>query len=751
MEKDGLMATNSGHPRVRAIVQTLSTWKGGPWIQSVLLIATFGACFAMRASILFASPYPPSNDVAGELYGAHAWLGHSIPMLAGTPLSSPVFTFVVVIPSLWALPVFTAQRFYMSFLPALLVFPTYFLEREIGVGRYWSVLGAFMMGTATTIGLMVTWNGGSNTFGILLLLVFAALLVRTYRNRSLKTIAITGVTLALIAGADPISLIIGAITLVLSALLLILLTTGWRNRLEAFLLNVKVVVFATLFSLPFAFYYFTTLQGTSNAGVGSYWTNVIWFYSNTLFFPWGFQAVTGSLLAVSDIIVTWIGITSLLRSHRDVGSKAVVIGLLVASWLFPFVNASNAVRGLYFTTIPYVIAAIIGLERLSRAPAVSPVVHNKRPQRLRVPRWVPSGAAGRSHALRLPSVVAIALILAGTNLAYSVGLMTQSATFYRSLNSSDVAAMNWIRENTPTNATFYDAAGLQTWMWAYAERSDYAPQPLGDQVTALSYHIESIADLISLGTYLVGNDRFVVANNQPAGVGTPEIYLDVPGFWEPFLITDANSVSFQFAGACVNGCARLQFFTQVTSWSGNSTSSTAFDQTRLWSPVFDIGLNQTEVLSETGITLGWSSNTSVVQSVNASFAMPPSGYFFDYLVFPQVQNVTSLTDVFSYLGNRFSVTFSGGYYSQETLQTGWSQLTFSGGKTIELTVTGLTAQAGVVPFVMNTGSLLEGNSITYAISDSYDFNSRISANALGGPTATLLFSSGTVAVYRLNW
>ncbi|MCI4318173.1 MAG: hypothetical protein L3J96_06505, partial [Thermoplasmata archaeon] len=212
-----LRAWISGHERELALALGLT----------LLAVLTF----LLRWEVLIQYPYPPSNDVGGDLYSAQQWLGNPIPGL-WVDLQPPLYYWLVVIPAVHFLGPFAGPQVYMALVPALLVFPGYVFGRETGAGVVSSAVGAFGLAMATTLSLMVTWNGAYNALGILFLVLFATFLLRSLKRGRLVDSVAAGISLALVAGTHELSFLVGVIAFVVCAVLSLILVDRRRSTVR---------------------------------------------------------------------------------------------------------------------------------------------------------------------------------------------------------------------------------------------------------------------------------------------------------------------------------------------------------------------------------------------------------------------------------------------------------------------------------------------------------------------------------------
>lgn len=730
-----------------------------PFFTVIVLASIVVTSIVFHASVIFQHPYPPSGDAGGEVFAAHEWLGYPIPsQLTGTPKEVPVYIFLVVIPAINLLGTFQGVMWYVSLLPAFLAIPAYYLGRVLGLKKTTGLVLSLLVATSAAFSFMLSWGAGSNLFGILLLTFFLAELTLAFRTNKSLHILLTGAIFGLIAGSDPITLVCAALALVVSSLAYLALSRGLtRSSLKT---SALVVCCSLLFASLFAPFYLS--QHYVNVGVGDYLNVLGWFYSPVaLVYPWGwFYSFTPNSIEFMDAGLFVAGALLLFLNRRTAGMDragfAVIVGAFASPMLFPMINASNAVRGLYFLTVPVMIVVCFSLEQYSAIFGKgSPISQRESLAATQSPRRV-RRKLNRSTAIAMITPVATVAILA-VNGMVSYQVLSYDVNYYESLTTDDVQALAWISANTPSSAQFYDAAGLQTWMWAYAQRSDFSATPLGSQVTKLSYDDALIADQIQMGVYLLENPYVTIANSPPDPVGTPQIYVAVPGYWQPLFGASGNSIALDYANDGGTAQVGLQYLINLTHASlsqGTSESQGVFDVRPTQGPW---AATISESLNSSTYSISWTSDYPghPIQYVTASFGMPPSGYFYNYANVPEVRNASSVSDSLNVAGSAFTMTISGGNLSQTVLPDGWTSLDYNGTGTIVFHFSGGSpfARNYYTPIVNSTELLLK-NGIKYIVLDTnhggYEMSLRIQSLSLVGLTPVRLFQAGTVFVYELE-
>lgn len=724
---------------------TLQRWAQRREVLTAALTLLAAAVFEFRLRLLLARPYPPSGDAGGDLYNAHAWLGQALPALSQSAAAPPLYFFAIVTPFTTVFPTFEGIQLYMAFVPALLVYPGYLLVRESGAGPWPSVFGAGLLALSSIWSLMLTWNAAYNLFGILFLLLFLVFLVRFCRVPSWRAGILVAVPLALVGLSHQLTFLVALLVLLSTAVWLLLRSA---ERRVAVLLRLAVP--SLVLTLPLIVFYGPIASGIATSGGGSsYYANFLWALQTGPFFAWGYQGVKFGLVVGVDLLVSFGALAFLAQEPEASPFAAAMTGVLVAATIVMVLDPGNAVRGLYFLPIPFLAPIPVFLERGIARPLRQPPGPGPQPTTWRARVAARFGRSEESRAAVSVVVGAFAVGLLMVNANVSQNVMTAGIAFNDSLKPDGVAALTWIKEHTPSNATFIDGANLQTWMWGYAERMDYAPESLSAEVTQQSLTYAEDADLINLGSYLLTDPYWVLSSSYPSGEGAPQIYLAVPGYWEPFLGTEADHDSLLLSGPSGPRWVGLQYATLDAATSNASAGSLSYAFDLHWSSL-DLSATVDAQLDGADLALDWQPGEAQPLQVNYSFGVPPSGYFFTYSSFATVANVTSLTDTFVLNGLPFSVTFSGGRFTQEVLPDGWGQLWYWGAGDLRVATSGMQPQNALPSEALNTSPLVRSLDIRYAIVDintDYPMYTRLRAGVFWNAPAVQLYQSGPVVVF----
>ncbi len=760
-------------------------WLKQNWSVLTALSLTTLFDFAMRWSVLNQNPYPPSGDAGGDLYLANAWLGHGIPILNQSLGSPPIYFVVVVAPLVAIFGPFLGIKIYMALIPSLFTFPAFLIARELGCDKKWSVYTAFLMGSATAFSIMVTWNGAYNALGILEFLFFIYFLARSLRTSTRYDMLGAAIFFAVISGTHMLTFVVTVLTLLCYSILALLKARSIASLSRLAYLWVACVTFA----LPFILLFYLPMTARSvGLGVGSYSADLLWFYSSAPYFVWTGGNTASGLIAVLDETIVMLGI---LTMRKQINLSNTMFATLMSSFVvlaaLPLLSAENATRVIYFLSIPSIpMMALffnhasqikwrrrkIGLftlphprlikslrscvdpaESESAEPHSHPLLmisRSRLPKALRI-RRLQAVNFGVSHLHRVSvpvaTVIVVAMLVAALNIEESEVQMSQSAQYYQALSPQKVNALDWIKANTPPNATFFDMAGLQQWMIGYANRMDYAPSPLSGLDTSQSYSWARLADYIAMGSFLAGDSNLVIATQPPSPINSPEVFLSTQDGWFPIMGT---TTSFDFANLTVRGVNHTWAISYTYPSLEKCTVLSNVSQCNfgLFWPGEDAGITEVTTVSSSHASIAFSASNVTLHNVSFQFGIPPSGYYYTYSAYDAV-NKRSITDTLNFEGHRFDVSISSNDVSQHVAPSGWTQLSITNSTFISISLAGNLPSSSDHPFVMNTSALLNELKVNYAISTDYSFSYRLQSNATGGSPTQRIYSSDGIQIFRI--
>jgi RimJ/RimL family protein N-acetyltransferase len=703
------------------------------WVHALTALAlftAFGVIVALRLQILFSYPFPSGGDVAEQLYWSHIWLGTAFPSQVTVWWIPPVYIWTVYIPFTHVFPLFTGQRLLMGTVPALLLFPAYFLLREAQVNRVFSLFGASLLALAAPLSLMATWNAGYNLFGMFCALVCFAGLIGALRTHRGGYILVAAGGFGLTAGAHDFTFAFLCLGIVLTAILAFLLLRGRRATGRTLAL---IALAGAFFVAPFTLVYLTLTAQTSNVG-GAVTSGALNALAQQFFpFVWSGGSVWTSLIEV-DTIVSVLGIVALLAARPRKPETPVLLGILLSGTLLSAAYPQLPERGLYFVPlglypmIAVLLQVVWDVTTRSRsggaAGAAAPSAPTASP-----PRASPASVvrarprlSRRVWIVGTAAVVVMAVLLVA-NAQESMVAMNTGEQFYAILSANDLPALNWLAHNTSKTAAVYTPeAGFEKWIWGYANRESYAPQPLSLEDTTLSIQETYAADLISLGQYVSTDPYLAVAQNSPSPIGTPVIYLHSQYFWTLLFNTGASNISLTLSVGGQTEVANLDTAILLSHASTTPCANcTGDDLTFTWAGT---SVNATEQTNLTGqaVSIGWKVTGATLEGVNLTTYIAPPDFGTIHTTVPHEVNATGLTDKFSFQNTPFSVTFHGtnATFSQSRLTDGWDVVSFAGKNLLKLQFSGLVPYGNAAPATTDTATLWSSMGVTYVLTNYYD-------------------------------
>ncbi len=752
-------------------------WVRGATAAAVL--ATFAIIAVLRWQILFSYPYPSGGDIAEQLYWSHIWLGTAFPSQVTVWWIPPVYIWTVYVPFTHLFPLFTGQRLLMGFVPALLVFPAYFLLRESQVNRPIALFGAALLALAAPLSLMVTWNAGYDLFGMVCALIFFGGLVGALRTRQGSYVVVAALGFGLTAGAHDLAFAFLCLGFVWTAILALLLLPGrWATGKLLGLVTLGGLICAA----PFALVYLTLAAQTSNVG-GAITTSALNALAQEFFpFVWSGGTVWSNLIYV-DTILSILGILALLAARLRKPETPVLLGILLSGATLSAAYPQLPERGLYFVPlglypliavflqIVYDVAA--GRRRPTPKPAATPPAPVAGGSPPGSPPAAPAGttSAARSWSLRRPTprvaiAGSVALVVMGVllvaNAQNSLTAMNQGEQFYATLSADDLPALNWIAQNTSKGAAIYTPeAALEKWVWGYANRQSYAPQPLSLEDTTLSYQATYLSDLAALGQYVSTDPYLAVAQNSPAPIGTPLIYLHSQYYWTLLFSTASDNISLT---ADVNGTSVVaNLANAIVLSAANATpcaSCTGEDLEFTWTGAPFTALEQTNLTGET-VTMNWELTGATLEGVNLTTYLVPPDFGPLHSAIPHATNASSLTDHLSFSGSPFSVAFKGtdAKFTQLKESSGWVEIEYAGKDKLTMAFSGLVPWGSDAPATVSSASVYRGLGAEYILTDYYDsvpgfgYLMYLRCETPGedpGATITEVFQSGPLYIYEIT-
>ncbi|MGA7923218.1 MAG: hypothetical protein WCA77_04505, partial [Thermoplasmata archaeon] len=269
------------------------------------------------------------------------------------------------------------------------------------------------------------------------------------------------------------------------------------------------------------------------------------------------------------------------------------------------------------------------------------------------------------------------------------------------------------------------------------------------------------ADLAAMGQDLSGNQYLAVAQNAPAPVGAPLIYLRTQYDWNLLFSTSADDINLTVNASGVSQVLDLANANLVSD-SPFSPCATCAGQDQLFTwPNSHVTILQQTNLSGQSVRLSWHAIGGSVTAVNFTTFLTPAYFGTLHLSVPRELRSASLMDRFSAGGSPLSLTVSGagGVFAQQASTGGWTKVSFSGGPRITFQFRSLASFGSATPFTTDSGSILGQLGVTYVVTDYDDsvpgfgyllYQRCVTADEIPGMMLTEVFQSGSLYVFALT-
>lgn len=721
-----------------------------------LLVLIMAAAFAMRFLTLRELPYPPSSDAAGDLTWLHTFLGQPLPGYGIPQAPPPVYIVGIVLPFTAVFGTFLGIQVLMAVMPAVLALPMYALLRWAGFGELPALAAAALAAFSAVTSEMIAWNSAFNLTGIVFLLAFFALWVRLPAQGSWKRLVPGAFALSLVAGAHPVSCLYGVATV--AAYYLVVAVVRSPSLLAHARATAAMLGLAVLFSLPWVPFYYYAYTGLSNLGPASSQSPldlVLTSYSLILAAPWGGAtpvprlSVVGAFLLV-EMAASLVALVLIWRDPRD--RRLATIGLaqvLAALALIPL-DPPNSERILDFLPMVWIPLTVAWVSRAASSRpvrtvgarlAVGPL--RRSPERLR-------------RGLTTVAAVALAAAFVGVNAYVAQDQLSTNERFYAVLDGNTVAGLDWLRENTPSNASVFDGANLRAWITGYAQRQGYSPGPLSADITALSYQTTYNANLIQLGSLVLADPYLAVATNAPGPASSPALYLRTAANWLPLWSTSTGVTILSVTTTHGPRSVSLENATSVTTTGEVEPNGTALLTTVFGFTGLGFSVNESAWLAGPDAGVGFSVSGATLGSVYVNWSLPPSTYYYTYGSVPKLPLTAGVSMTLSLSSSsHLSLVVTGSIRNGtiETDVTGWTRLHLTFASSLAFSVQGYAGAGGsLTPVYINTLSLATTLGIRYFIASStadYAVYARLNLLARGvGPGLVVVFTSGEVKIFE---
>lgn len=725
----------------------------------------------MRLVVLFSLPYPPGGDAGEQLYSTHVLLGTVFPSPPNTPWQiPPLYYFLFFVPFTYTMPFFTGATLLIGITPALLVFPAYWLLKKGGAATGFALFGAALLASSTMVSSVASYNAGYNLAGLFFALFFFAELVAYLRSPNRRSLLLASIMFVAVGATHFLTFLFVVAALLIAGIFAIGLVPSHRRTLRSFGVLLLGCAVGSLALIPTYYNLVPTIVnvGPSSATLPSNLPETL------LPMAWGYSSWSQSLLGQADVIVTLVSLVVVIAFLRKEPIASVLLGMVGGSLAVIIAYPGSFGRGVVF--LPFALCPAIALaadalylrlptflaawrRRFSRTSPLLPVPSIRRRRSF---RGRPSGPSVVRVAK--PAVVlALAACFLLFNASFSYSTMSSSSDYYQQLSTATVQLLDWLAHNTSLDAKILLATpAFYSWVLGYANRMAYAPIQLNNVITSNSYASAYSAWLLVMGQYVSGNGLLATADSLPASDGGPNIYLQTPYGWTTLENASSDQLVFQVQkGASVlvlpaDGAvlASVNLSAPCPECSGQALALT-------W-PSDGVEIIQSLEVNGTTSEFRWTSETGTLRSVSVDLAIPPSGAGgLQHGTVPRESNVSALEDAFYLYGTPFSLNVSGqgGEFSQATVSTGWTYISYQGSPLLSWSVTGLGPVPGKGPFSINSTSILRQLGLTYIVANPSDmspgfghslYSRCITPNGIAGVSARQVYADGGQYVFSLE-
>lgn len=514
----------------------------------VLPSLLMGASLGVRVN---SAVFPPFHDGGNWLKLANALTGNTYPMWEQTTLQyPPLFNALLALTSSILRDPLFAVKLLGLLVVALMPLAIYPLAREIGGNWIVGLIAAWLMAFHPIFQEMYGWGGYPNALGLLVLFGALYFLVKTYHENSAKYLVGAVVFSSLVILSHHLTTIVFFAIALGWALFYLWLTFIHRAPVESggmmriafcFAVASGIFVLWRLAAGPFQYVVFNL----SSLSVRPFDLEAFW---------WIFK---------SESLTTLLFLTSILGSFALFFHEKRVELALLAMWVFlPIVFTQAYIFGvaLDFKRLP--VFSVPALAILSSCSFL--LVQGKPVSPLKKSNTRSTATKSRFSNPLYVKVDVLALLVIGVVVSLLccvtlVGAATQQSVFayyhhitdYTYSDEERLEALNWIRENTPSNAVIVADDAFGRWIEGFAARRVLMRLPPFQAFMLSEVDRYKAADLIMHSNVEVRNDFVRLRDGTPYWTRQTPLFSISKGedFKDLFYVVDAyNRVSFRFGG-----------------------------------------------------------------------------------------------------------------------------------------------------------------------------------------------------------
>jgi len=491
--------------------------KNEKFLEVVFVALTFLISFLLKFYIILNIGLSP--DYGAYLKWADVLRGFDV---VGNGLRyPPIYPIMLSIPLLF-LNEITALTVCAAFIFSVIVFPYYLLARKMFGRGIFPVISSLLIVFNVLYSEMIAWGGNANMLAFVFLVVFLIFWINCIRDvKSAKDKLFAAFFISLTVGSHYLA----AVYLLLFFLffLLFLLALWCKNRRDKAIVNVAkstltIGLLGSVLCIPYIPSYTYILNSTllheTNFSLADQLVRsldyLLWLRWENLF----------------TAILLFLGIIGVIVLTREDKMLGLTLAALFISGCLPIFFTPHPARWVYFWPIPLFLGA--------------PVLAKKSFSKLR----------DFNKFVKLVSLACLTVLIF-TSIFASFPRFFEATSYYRVLTPQVLDALNYLRNSTPEDSIIatsgpYRRGGEGSghcygwWIEGYADRRSVATSYL----RFLSYYDErevaKNANILFSGSDVLMNDFVMVAETFPAGVGNPEISINIGDFYDRILFFADN-------------------------------------------------------------------------------------------------------------------------------------------------------------------------------------------------------------------
>jgi hypothetical protein len=490
----------------------------------VFLLLIVALSFALKFEALNRYEVPPSPDYGNYLTQINIVHGNDV---SGFGLRYPPLYFVMLSPFM-GLDIFAVLKIAAALVFSLVAFPFFFVTKKFFNSNSIALVCTWLFVFFEGFSEMIAWGGNPNFLGISFMLLAIFFLIGAFKEPSKKNLLLTGFFLSLVVGTHFLVAAFTFSALLLFALLSLVFDRGSFGRVGKVLLVSGGL--AAVFSVPYVGVYWTFFDTASGGLVEFNFLQQLNALSSG--FVWMFR---GTLVFFA--LMTVLGVFALAKQIKHDKTKSLLLCSLLLTPLLLALTTQDLSRWLYFLVLPVFISFGLALNSLVKASKT------------------------KKSLLFLLTICLTVAVVAETTVA-SINRLDTAINYYQSIDAEELQALNWIKTNTPTNATFatsgpnkiigQDIAPGNSYAWwieGFAERRCYHT----GLTTWYTFEDErtqtQMLNQIFAGTNTIECGDFRVSENSPFALENPQVAITLEGQFQNLIFLSDSEQELIFSPA----------------------------------------------------------------------------------------------------------------------------------------------------------------------------------------------------------